>query len=485
MNPRNAGALGVAGIVVALVTTAAAIPASHNTIPSGAKHVGVAPLTVRGTTSTKGANAGDPANDCGPVRRADWYVVRASRRAPMVARLVARGELDAAIAVYRIVRSQRTPLGCARTNRQGQARVAWYGFTQDPFLIGVAGRVGSAAGDYDLNVSVAERAPRPPGEALPAGGAAETINGVLDSADAWAVTMARGVTYRINVASRAHCLTLELYRPGTYAFHPAKAVERYSCAGYVLFTPGIDGGGTYSLVVRDEHDKPLNHYYRLEVAPVAADDMAPGVKLTNGEFVKGSIFGRGIDTVDLYRFDVPRENELATLDLRQKPTVGLDLLLLNETGRRMACACTGKGRQALREHIPAGRYYAAVRSRSKSSGAYDLQLFVRDVTATSVLAGGTSFTEVPPATPVTITVSVSSASHGGPVRLEIDQFDPLAGWHFSKVIPGQVGADGTFVTQWVPPAVGHWRAKARFVGTPFSSFSESGYARIHVAEALE
>jgi hypothetical protein len=171
----------------------------------------------------------------------------------------------------------------------------------------------------------------------------DTINGVLDSTDAWAVPMNRGTSYRINIASPAKCLRLELYRPGVYAFRADKAVETWSCGGYQLFTPGIDGGGLYSLVVRDPDGDARAHYYRLAVAAAGADDMAPGVKLTNGEFVRGSIFGRGIDLLDLYRFDVPRENELATIDLRQKATVGLDLLLLNETGGRIACACSGKG----------------------------------------------------------------------------------------------------------------------------------------------
>ncbi|HEY6960361.1 MAG TPA: hypothetical protein VI408_00585 [Gaiellaceae bacterium] len=487
MTARTLGVVGAAGIAASLVIAATtALSTPQNTIPSGAKVLGTAPIaTIHGITSTKSAKGDEPSNDCAAVQRANWYVIQAPHRGALVARLVARGELDAAIAVYRVVRSQRTPVACASTNRQGRARVAWYGYSQGSYLIGVAARTSSAGGEYDLDVAVADPAPRPPGASLPVGGTADTINSVLDNADAYAIPMERGVTYRINVATRARCLTVEVYRPRTYAFHPAKAVQSWRCAGYALFTPGIDGGGTYSVVVRDQDAEPLWHFYRVEVAPAAADDMAPGLKLTNGQFVNGSIFGRGIDTVDLYRFTVPRDNELTTLDLRQKATVGLDLLLLNETGSRVACACSGKGRQVLREHIAPGRYYAAVRSRAKSSGAYGLQLFVRDVTTTSVLANGTTFAEVPPGVAVPISVNVTSASHGGPVRIEVDRFDPLTRWHFADVISGTVSADGQFVAQWTPPSVGHWRARARFVGTPFSSFSESGYVRIHVAEPLE
>jgi hypothetical protein len=485
MNARIAGAVGVVAALALTLTAATAFTSPQQAVPKNVVPLGVAPLALHGVADAGRPKADEPGFGCAAVAGAKWYLVQAPHRGPLVARLVARDELDAAIVVYRIVRSSRAPLACAKTNRSGRARIAWYGFSQGSYLVGVGRRLGSTVGGYDLDVRVAETPPRPPGAPLPSAGVTDTINGVLDSTDAWAVPMNRGTSYRINIASPAKCLRLELYRPGVYAFRADKAVETWSCGGYQLFTPGIDGGGLYSLVVRDPDGDARAHYYRLAVAAAGADDMAPGVKLTNGEFVRGSIFGRGIDLLDLYRFDVPRENELATIDLRQKATVGLDLLLLNETGGRIACACSGKGRQVLRQHIAPGRYYAAVRSRQKSGGSYGLQLFVRDVTTSSIAAAGTTYAETRPGVPVPLTVLVTSASHGGPVRVEIDRFDPLSGWHFSSVIAGQVSADGLFSIAWQPPTVGHWRARARFVGTPFSSFSESGYVRMHVAEPLE
>lgn len=486
MNIRSLGLVGAAaGSLGLAVAASTAFTSPQNVIPKGATTLGVAPVGAHGVADARGPRSGEPVPACASVAGVTWYVVQAPRRGAVVARLVARGDLDAAIAVYRVVRSQRTALSCAKTNRQGRARVAWYGYGQGSYLIGVARREGSAVGTYDLDVKVAEAQPRPPGTALPAQGAAETINGVLDTADAWSMQMARGVTYKLSLASRAPCLALEIYRPGVYAFRPAKAVQSWSCAGSALFTPGIDGGGAYNLVVRDNDGDPRSHYYRFLAAPAGADDIAPGLRLTNGQFVRGGIAGRGLDTLDLYRFDVPRPNELTTLDLRQQATVGLDLLILNETGGRLACACSGKGRQVLREHLSQGRYYAAVRSRSRSSGAYGLQLFVRDVTTSSIAALGLPYAETQPGQGVPLTVQVTSASHGGPVRIEIDRFDPLSGWHFSAVVAGQVGTDGRYVTSWVPSTVGHWRARVRFLGTPFSSYSESGYVRIHVAEPLE
>ena len=88
-------------------------------------------------------------------------------------------------------------------------------------------------------------------------------------------------------------------------------------------------------------------------------------------------------------------------------------------------------------------------------------------------------------TPVSLEVQVSGTTHGGPVEIEIDLRDPLIGWQFSEVLPGTVDAAGQLVTSWTPPFVGYWQARARFVGTLFSTFSESGYVQVHVVEPLE
>ena len=215
-----------------------------------------------------------------------------------------------------------------------------------------------------------------------------------------------------------------------------------------MFTPGIDGGGLYSLVVRARGTTPVKQSYRLQVAPSGADDGAPGIKLTNGQSVAGALFGRGIDVVDIYRLAVPHANELTTIDLQLKPNVGLDLLVLKEGGGRVTCACDGRGSQVLRENLPPAWYFLVVRSRDKSGGKYRLQVFVRDVTTTTIAVNGSSFVEVPPETSVPLAVQVTSASHGGPVQIEIDRRDLLFGWQFSSVVAGRVDAGGAFATDW-------------------------------------
>lgn len=480
---RSAVVSGAA--VAALAVAPAASSAPPNNKLGDAQPITSLPATVAGTTQGATLAEAEPAPSCAPARGNVWYTVDAPHRGPMVARLKAGGKLDGAIAVYRVLRSRRTELACQRTDTHGRAVVSWYGYTEGSYLVSVAQRRNSIAGTFDLSVLAAERPPHPPGAALPPNGIRTTIDPILDASDAWSLRMERGTSYRINLTSPSECVSLSLYRPGVYSFARARPVQSYPCGGYAVFTPGIDGGGVYSLVVRARGDVPAKISYRLQAGVSGLDDVAPGIRLTNGKPVAGRIFGKGIDAVDLYRLIVPRPNELTTLGLQQKPNVGLDLLVISETGEKMACACEGKGRQVLREHLAPGRYYVVVRSRAKSGGKYGLLAQIRDVTTTTISSGGSSFVEAPPSAPVPIQVAVTSPNKGGPVKIEIDRFDPLSGWHFARVIDTRVDSTGLLTQSWVPPSVGHWRARARFVGTPFSNYSESGYVRVHVAEPLE
>jgi hypothetical protein len=405
----------------------------------------------------------------------------------MLARLAAGAELDAVLAVYRIRGDDRFVMLCERANRAGRTEVAWYGHPNGSYLIGVGRVAGSESDTYRLTVQAAEQRPTPPGDALPTGGVDSTLNPVLDSADAWTASMASGTTYRVNLTTpwRSGCIGYRIYRPGIWSFTTATPVFARDCGGYALFTPGLQGGGEYNILVAADGEGSADHKYRLEVATAGEDDTAPGVKLENGQYVSGSIDGAAIDALDLYRFGVAREQQLTTIELTQKPDVAFDLLVLDETGNKMASVTTGSGRQALRLHIPAGRYYAAVRARGTGDGEYGLQVRVRDVTATAIDVAGARFVEAPEAQVVPLNVQVTSASHGGHVVVDIDHYDPLAGWHFASTVSGTLDANGSYVAQWLPASVGHWRARARFVANPYSSFSKSGYVRIHVIEPLE
>jgi len=444
------------------------------------------PGTIDGSTKGAGLSDADMLPSCSPVKAIAWYSVMAPRRGAMVARLSTGKGASAALFVQRKVRSRLVESACATTNADGRATVAWYGYKERSYLLGVARPKGARATTFELRVLAAEPEEKPPGNALPIDGVVRgTVDPILDASDAWSLTMQRGTTYGIHAISGSGCLKLAVYRPNISSFERAKPVESDGCGGYVAFTPGIDGGGTYSVVVHTDGSKPVERGYRLEVAPFGADDGAPGVTLENGEVVRGTIAGRGVDVVDLYRIAVPRENELATIELLQKPKVGLDLVLMTELGDQVACACTGTGRQVLRETLAPGFYYVAVRAREHSGGNYGLQARIRDVTTTTVTSNGAGSLEAPWGRTVPLTVTVTSASHGGTVQIAIDRRDPLIGWQFSDVQRGTLGSSGSYTLNWSPPSVGHFRARARFLGTPYSSYSASGYVLVHVAEPLE
>jgi hypothetical protein len=413
-----------------------------------------------------------------------WYELRAPRHSAIVLRLRAHGKLDAALAVYHHVRSKLLRIACKTTNTFGRSAVAFYGSLRGNYLIGVARRRGSIDAGFALSALVAERASRPPGDALPVGGIRSTLNAVLDPSDAWSVELARGTTYRFNVTSRA-CTTMQVYRPHIYSFATSRPVLETDCGGYQTFTPGPDGGGLYTVRVSTDGTGAATQPYLLTFAPAEADDIGPGLPLSNGSMVNGRISGRGIDNVDMYRITVPRDHEQTTIDFREKPTTQMDLILLTEDGRGITCACDSAGRQRVRKVLRAGHYFVVVRSRGGSGGPYSLGVVTRDITTTTLTAtGGATLLQITPGATVTFTVHVEQAHDGGPLTVEIQRFDPLTHWQFSSLYRQQISADGSFTTAWTPPSVGRWRAHARFFGTRFSSFSKSGWVTVRVAEPL-
>ena len=299
--------------------------------------------------------------------------------------------------------------------------------------------------------------------------------------------MSRGTSYKINLASPRGCVRLDIYRPGSYRFVDANHADRGSlaCGGYLLFTPGVDGGGTYSLVVSAAGSKTVAQPYRLMVAESGTDDTAPGVALTSGKAVTGALDSKELDVADLYSFTVPHNGSLTTIEFRPGPKLKYDLLVLNETGGRVTGATRAHGRQSLEENIKPGRYFLSVKALHQTAGAYGLSVLTREVTSTTLSANGSRYAETSPGSSVTLQVYVSAASHGGIVEIEIDRFDPIFGWQFSTVVSGSASSGGRFTASWTPAWAGHWRALARFPGNIYSTPSESGYALVHVAAPLD
>jgi len=162
----------------------------------------------------------------------------------------------------------------------------------------------------------------PPGSAITPKGAHGRLDPLLNTADAWAVPLTPGVTYRIVLATtRDRCVGLAIYAPDTTVFAGADPIERWECGGQTarIFTPGPDGGGTYPMVV-ENLTRPAS--YRLTVGRAESDDTAPGVALRNGGAVSGSV--SATDPLDFGRFEVPTRSDVRIVVTAGAPlSVGL------------------------------------------------------------------------------------------------------------------------------------------------------------------
>jgi hypothetical protein len=94
-----------------------------------------------------------------------------------------------------------------------------------------------------------------------------------------------------------------------------------------------------------------------------------------------------------------------------------------------------------------------------------------EVTKTMISA---SSAQVSPGSSVTFTIAIAPPPDGGVVKVEIDRFDTLAGWHFHHTVRLSAGAGFS----WTPPAPGRWRARASYLGTIRFSPSNSGFATV-------
>ena len=66
---------------------------------------------------------------------------------------------------------------------------------------------------------------------------------------------------------------------------------------------------------------------------------------------------------------------------------------------------------------------------------------------------------------------VVTPAESGTIEVQIDRFDPLGGWQFTKLAPIAAGSSLT----WAPPSAGTWRIRASYLGSTTASASRSGY----------
>jgi hypothetical protein len=425
--------------------------------------MGRLPATVHGSTLGATADDADP-DSCTLAAGTVWYSLAARTGGRVVLRLAAEGELDAAVAVIRRVRSQTDALGCAPTDRKGIATLAFPVASGATYLIGVGQRRGSGPGDFSLRALASQPPEHAPGTALPAAGARSTVDGLTDVNDIWWKTMEAGRTYRIAFSSRG-CADLDLRGP-------RGRLRYFECNGYTTFTPGPDGGGRYILEV-SATGTGRSQPYRLRVAASEPDDIGVGLELANLGTARGSLAPAGVDVVDLYHFDVAVSSDVR-LRLANTGASSFTLLLITDGGARID-ASAGQ----IRRRLVRGRYVVAVRADvGSAAGRYALSLAVRGVTTTTL---STRDAEIAPGSAVSLIAQTTPSPDGGTIEVQIDRFDPLTGWQFNRLV--RVAAPGGSIS-WTPPYPGRWRARASFLGTLRASPSRSGYAHVLVARPI-
>lgn len=438
------------------------------------------PSAKNGTLVGATYSYSDPNADCADLDGTVWYRFAASTRQRIAIRLQAHGKLDAAIAVFRVVRSQYKALGCSPTNDKGVAGIAFEAERGGRYLVLVGSRDRSARSTFKLEL-FAPPVARPPGAVLPRRGARSAVDPLTKPEEAWWAALLAGRTYRINLAAdRGRCLSLSIYAPRLKSFGNASPIRHAGCGGYVVFTPGPDGGGRYSFLVEAEGGRGGAQRYRLDISPAGADDTAPGITVLNHDRRRGSVSGRGVDVLDLYRFEVSHKSNV-TLQYRGARQLRFDLLLLSSKGGKIDCACNEQGGGRLRKDLDEGEYYVAFRAVGQTAGRYSFSLLVREITTTTVTINGLGDATSAPGAWVTLGALVTpSTAAGGPIRLQVDRFDPIEGWQFVRLFYVQVGSGGRVNVSWKPPSLGRWRLHAVFRGSWAASPSKSGYAYLLV-----
>lgn len=418
------------------------------------------PQTVRGALIDATVEPGIDDSGCATTDGSVWYRFKAPKRGAIVLDLDAAGEMDAVIDLYRQVRSRFDEVNCELTDSSGIATLDEDGLKPgDDYAIRVGRLSGSIADSFTLRVLIPDPAPEPPGKPLPAKGAKGSVDRLVNSGDAYWTRMRAGQTMRLSLRSD-RCMSLTIFSPGTRSFG---GFDR-RCADYRLFTPTETG--RYSLVVNALRGRDKQRY-RLRVAPARRDDTAPGVFIGNNAKVRGRVNG-GIDSRDLYRFDVTRRS---TLTLRV--TGGPDLRLVTDKGRRLA-----RGTDIERRVSP-GRYFVAVQGQ----GTYTLRRVSRTITRTVVGFNGRSTATVPPGSTTQLTVRVSPGVEG-PARMILERFDPIDGWQFARTYRVVVRSGGAKVS-FRPSGVGRYRLYGEFLGTRVAADSEDfSPARLRVQGPL-
>jgi hypothetical protein len=469
-------ALGSA-LTPAAVAAPTTSPTPANDEVANAQVIHTVPATVEGTTVGATTVVSEAASNCvGQTVSSVWYSLHTTGPERIAVEIAAGGALDGTIDVYKAVRSQLQPVACQQTEEEGKASLSFKATKNTQYEIRVAALPNSQLASFTLNVFQPTPAVQPPGPRLPAGGVSGQVDRIQNINAAYSVSLHAGVSYLLNLANetRGACVNGALFAPGTRSFEGASARLRVDCGGYRLFTPGPGKGGLYSFEVTPSSSFKGEQRFHLEVAPSNGAQSAPGVALENYGRASGRLEGTGIQVLRLYRMDVTSHSNL-TLRLSAPASAEFNLQLRNQNGDVIECSCDGSGSQKLQHQLRKGRYYAVVSVRNHTSGNFTLTRESRTITRTKIAFGATHGRA---GRPIPIKVRVTPAA-AGPVKVEVQRFDPVFGWQFYREIDAQV-SEGSAEIQFTPPTVGNWRADASYAGSLVASPSGVGFTYLLV-----
>jgi hypothetical protein len=276
-------------------------------------------------------------------------------------------------------------------------------------------------------------------------------------------------------------MSLQVFAPDANDFDSDDPVASGRC-GYALFTPGPGEGGRYSFLVQPSSGSRGVQRYHIQAATATRDDTTPGGFVRNHARVRGRLNATGVDVVDLYRFDVTRTSR-TELSLNSVGGDDMDLQLLTESGRRIACACDEESDEEIALRTRRGRYYVVVLAgNGRTKGSYVLTRASKLLTSTRLTVNGSRSSTVSPGRSVRLTAAISPST-SGPVEIVVERFDPIEGWQFQRSFRTRASG-GRANASYRPPSEGSYRARAVFKGTRDAARSTSGLARFKVQSPL-
>lgn len=461
MDARIVGVMsGMAVVTGALTATPAVAAPPTNDNRADAVKIDP-PETVKGTLIDATLEPTWDSSNCGGTDASVWYQFIAPKSGAIIVQFDADGRMDATVDLYRQTRSKLSFVDCEDSDGKGAATLDDTDLQPGAdYVIRVGRQSGSVADTFSMKVLVPQPAPTPPGKRLPDKGAKGSVSRLLNSGDAYWARLREGVTMRVDLRV-SRCTELQIFGPGTEDFDES-AVLRRRCGGYTLFTPEQSGRHFFVVWASKGRDQQK---YRLRVERALRDDTAPGVFIGNNVKVKGHVNG-GIDSRDLYRFDVSRRSQLLL-----ETTGSTDLLLMRDDGRRM-------GRSEYFDRVVApGRYFVAV----EGSGKYVLHRVSRTITHSRATFNGQRGVTVQPGSSVRLGLRVSPSVSGRGL-LTLQRLDPVDGWQFVRRYSVRVSNGSSQVG--FTPDLGRYRLFGEFKGSSTAAASETGIARLKVQGPL-